>query len=103
MSKIGIIGDKDTVLAFNVLGITVFTTSDTREVARTIAAWAKNDYGIIYITEQLALQMKDTLDVYKNSTVPAIIIIPNNSGSMGTGLAALKERVEKAIGANILD
>ncbi len=102
MSKIAVIGDRDSILAFHALGLEVCATSDPREAARQIAALAKSDTAIIFLTEQLAAQMQQTLAVYQNRETPAIITIPNNSGSTGQGLAALKACVESAIGTDIL-
>lgn len=103
MSKIGIIGDKDTILPFNALGVTIHATSDIRDASRKIAAWAKEDYSIVFLTENLAVDMKEAIDVYKNRTTPAIIIIPGNKGSQGIGLENIILSVEKAIGTNILN
>ena len=102
MSKISVIGDRDTVLVFGALGMTVFSTDDFREASRKIAAWVKEGYAIVFITEPLAAQMEQVFDQYKNNPDVALIIIPNNSGSTGVGLANIKKSVEKAIGADIL-
>ncbi|HBL83494.1 MAG: V-type ATP synthase subunit F [Clostridiales bacterium GWF2_38_85] len=102
MSKIGIIGDKYTILSFNAVGVTIHATSDVRDASRTIAEWAKEEYSIIFLTEQLAENMNETIDVYKSKTTPAIILIPGNSGSLGIGLENIILSVEKAIGTNIL-
>lgn len=101
MGKIAVIGDRDSILAFNALGVTVFATSDPKEAAREIAALAKSDTTIIYITEKLAIQMEKTLEVYKNKMTPAIIMIPDNRGSDGAGIRELRSRVERAIGTDI--
>ncbi|MBQ3140494.1 MAG: V-type ATP synthase subunit F [Clostridia bacterium] len=102
MSKIGVIGDRDTVLVFGALGMTVFSTDDFREASRKIAALVKEGYSIVFITEPLAAEMEQVFDQYKNNPDVALIIIPNNSGSTGVGLANIKKSVEKAIGADIL-
>lgn len=102
MSKIGVIGDRDSILVFGALGVTVFPTSDFREASRRIAAWAKEGYAVIFVTEQLAAQMEQVFDQYKNNPDVALIMIPNNGGSTGIGLENIKKSVEKAIGADIL-
>lgn len=102
MSTIAVIGDRDTVSAFSALGAQVYATADHREAARRIAALAKEDCAVIFITEQLAQQLEQTLAGYRSKTTPAIILIPNNGGSMGLGLANIKSSVERAIGTDIL-
>jgi len=102
MYKIGVIGDKDSILGFKALGISVFPTTDTKQASQTLIELAKEKYAIIFITEQLAKDIKDYIDVYKQLLTPAIILIPNNQGTLGIGMNAVRESVEKAIGADIL-
>lgn len=102
MYKIAVIGDKDSVLAFKVLGLDVFTTVDPQDARKKMNEIAKQGYGIIYITEQLAKEIPDTIQRYYRELVPAIILIPNNKGSLNIGLDNIDKNVEKAIGSNIL-
>ena len=102
MYKIGVIGDKDTILGFKVLGISVFPTTDAKEASRIVRQLSKDNYAIIFITEQLAKDMDETIDEYKQSVMTAIILIPNNQGALGIGMDGVKKSVEKAIGADIL-
>ncbi|HOP10459.1 MAG TPA: V-type ATP synthase subunit F [Oscillospiraceae bacterium] len=99
--KIAVIGDRDSILAFNALGVTVFATSDEREASRKIAELEKEHYAIIFITEPLAEKLEPVFAAYRNQTTPALILIPNNAGSTGKGLAAVKASVERAIGTDI--
>ena len=50
MYKIAVIGDKDSVLAFKILGVDVFITLDAQETRKTIYRIAKENYGIIFVT-----------------------------------------------------
>lgn len=102
MYKIGVVGDKDSVLGFKALGISVFPTTDAREASRTIHKLAKENYSVIFLTEQLAKDMSETLEAFKDSVTPAIILIPNNQGTLGLGMKGVRDSVEKAIGADIL-
>lgn len=102
MYKIGVIGDKDSVLGFKALGISVFPTTDIREASKLIHGLAKEKYAVIFITEQLAKDLDETINEFKDSLTPAIIMIPNNRGTLGLGMAGVKKSVERAIGADIL-
>ncbi len=102
MYKIGVIGDKDTILGFKTLGISVFPTTNAREASILIRRLAKEDYAILFLTEQLAKDMEEVIEEYKRSVMPAIILIPNNQGTLGLGIGGVKKSVEKAIGADIL-
>ncbi len=102
MYKIAVIGDKDSVLSFRAIGIDVFVAYKDIEARREVDNLAKKDYGVIYITEELASKIPDTIERYNNKLVPAIIVIPSNKGTLGIGMKKLNENVEKAVGANIL-
>ena len=105
MHKIGVIGDKDSVLCFKAFGMDVFTVSetDTENNRKLIDKLAREGYGIIFITEQTAAEVGETIDRYNESLTPAIILIPSNKGSLGVGMARIRSNVEKAVGINILD
>ena len=46
--------------------------------------------------------MSDTIRRYDALLTPAIILIPNHSGSLGIGKKRIQDNVEKAVGQNIL-
>ncbi len=101
MYRIGVIGDKDSVMGFKALGLDVFYTSD-EDVGKTVNMLAAKNYAIVFMTEDAVLQAKETVDKYKTSPFPAIIPIPNNQGTNGLGMEGIRQNVEKAIGADIL-
>lgn len=102
MYKIGVIGDKDSVMGFLALGLTVFEASGREETAACIRQTAAEGYAAVYITEQAAKDVTDVIDEYKDSELPAIILIPGIQGSLGIGMAGVKKSVERAVGADIL-
>ncbi len=103
MHRVAVIGDKDSVLAFKALGVEVYTVVDGDEAADRINELAKEEVGVIFITERFASQIPETVDKYRDQMTPAIILIPSNTGSLGIGLADINKSVEKAVGANILN
>lgn len=102
MYKIGVIGDRESVLGFKAVGLDVFPCMDKDEAKRTLNRIAKEDYAIIYITERLCKDMVEEIEKYKDMRIPAIIPIPGMDGSYGIGLSNLKKSVERAVGADIL-
>ena len=52
MYKIGVIGDRESVLGFQAVGLDVFPAGDAEEAKKTLKRLAKEDFAIIYITEQ---------------------------------------------------
>lgn len=102
MYKIGVVGDKDSVLAFKALGLSTFPVISREETAKTIDHMAKYGYAVIFITEQAAKEVEETIAKYNNSVLPSIILIPSNQGSLGIGMKRIRENVEKAVGVDIL-
>ena len=103
MYKVAVIGERDSVLGFSALGLSVFTAEngeDARE--KFITAARSGEYAIIYVTETYYEDLKSSIDRYKDSVTPAVILIPGSAGSTGIGKNALDDAVERAIGANII-
>ncbi len=102
MYKIAVMGDRDSVMGFKVLGLDVFPVTYPEEGRKTLHRLAREPYAIIYITEQLASRITDEVARYKDQLTPAVILIPGKEGSLGIGMSKVSESVERAIGANIL-
>ncbi|MBQ6087925.1 MAG: V-type ATP synthase subunit F [Firmicutes bacterium] len=102
MYKIGVIGDRESILGFKAVGLDVFPIDDPEEAKKTLKRIAKEDFAIIYITEQLYQYMMDEVDEYTDSRLPAIIPIPGKDGTLGIGMTSVKKSVERAVGADIL-
>ena len=76
---------------------------ESLEQARsTLHRIAKEDFAVVYLTEQFAAQMQADIARYKDELTPAIILIPGKEGSLGLGMANIKKSVERAVGADIL-
>lgn len=102
MYKIGVVGDKDSVLAFKALGIDVYPVSDIEEARKTVDTMAAKKYGVIFVTEQVAKDLEETIERYNRQMLPAIILIPSNQGTLNIGMKRISDNVEKAVGVNIL-
>lgn len=102
MHKIAVIGSKDSVLGFVALGLNVFFVETSEQAEKTLNNLAKDDYAVIYITEDFAQKIAPTIQKYKDEVLPAIILIPGAEGSLGIGMAEISRSVERAVGADIL-
>lgn len=102
MAKIGVIGDAQSVLGFKAFGLDVFPCATKEEAIHELRKIAKEDYGIIYITERFCKDMGDEIAKYVSTKTPAIIPIPGVDGNYGIGIAGVKKSVERAVGADIL-
>ena len=101
MYKIAVLGDRDSVMGFKALGLDTYFVETTDEARHTLHRLAKEEYAIIYITEQLAADIGADVDRYKSEVTPAVILIPGKTGSLGLGARALQSAVERAVGADI--
>ena len=105
MLKIAVIGGRDTVMGFKALGLSTFPAENAAEahkLLRKLTRDSEENYAIIYIEENLAMQIQPEIDKFKDSPSPAIIVIPGREGSIGYGQQALRSAVERAVGTNIL-
>ncbi|MGI6199703.1 MAG: V-type ATP synthase subunit F [Christensenellales bacterium] len=102
MYKIAVMGEKDVVMGFMALGLEVFPQTDPEEAARVLHRLSRQQYAVVFITEELMGRMPEAVERYRAEPFPAVIPIPGNAGSNGLGLAQVRANVEKAIGADIL-
>lgn len=102
MAKIGVIGDRDSVLLFKAVGLDVFFENDGPRANKTLHRLAREGYAAVFVTEALYPACAETIEEFENDPYPCIIPIPDNAGTKGIGMAALKENVEKAVGVDIL-
>ena len=100
--RIAVLGDRESVLGFKALGLDVFPAESVEEARSTLHRLAKENYAVVYLTEQLSQYMTDDLGRYKDELTPAVILIPGKEGSLGIGMANVKKSVERAVGADIL-
>lgn len=100
--RIAIIGSHNIILGFKALGADAFTVKDEADVNRAIdEIKEKNNYGIVFITEDFMDKAKEKLEELEKDALPAIVPIPSHIKT-GAGLRNLKKIVERAVGSDIL-
>ena len=102
MYKIAVLGDYDSIYGFAALGLDTFPVAAQEEAGERLHRLAAEGYGIIYITEALAAELKHEIVRYLGQILPAVIQIPGISGNTGEGVQAVKKSVEQAVGSDIL-
>ena len=102
MYKIAVLGDRDSVLGFKALGLDVYPVETVAEAKACLHKLASEDCAIVYLTEQLGVEMEEEIARYKDELKPAIILIPGKDGSLGIGMANVTRAVERAVGADTL-
>lgn len=99
--KIAVLGDSDITLAFKAIGMDVYNANSVGEASEKLKLLARN-YSVIFITEDLAVQIEEQIQKFRGRTYPVIIPIPSSKGATGYGVENVKKDVEKAIGTDIL-
>jgi len=102
MSRIAFIGQRDAILGFKALGVTVMPATDRDTALEALADAKEQEYEIVFITEPLARDLEAELAELSQAPRPVVTILPDHRGATGVGMARLKSRVEKAIGVDIL-
>ena len=67
MYKIAVMGDVASVLGFKALGLDVYPVAGPEEGHETLHRLARENYAIIYMTEQLAAKLTTDIARYKDA------------------------------------
>lgn len=103
MYKIGMIGERESVIGYMALGFAVHEADDVDTARALLHKLAKDsEYAIIFLVENFAMALEEDVAKYKDLPTPAIICIPGKNGTTGYGLSQVKNAVERAVGADIL-
>ncbi|PIU63648.1 MAG: V-type ATP synthase subunit F [Armatimonadetes bacterium CG07_land_8_20_14_0_80_40_9] len=104
MDKIGVIGDRDSIMGFKPFGISIFPVEDEDygKVCETLKNLCNKNYAIVFITEEVALKVEEVIKELNEKYLTSIVTIPNNRGSLGVGWERMRMNAKKAIGSDIL-
>jgi V/A-type H+-transporting ATPase subunit F len=112
--RIAIVGSREAVGGFALLGIDIVPVRSTTEAVEELYRLKKTTqpddhgierplYAIVFLTEDLASGIHpDDEKKLARGALPAIIPIPSHEGASGYGPARLKRIVERAVGSDIL-
>jgi V/A-type H+-transporting ATPase subunit F len=102
MYKIGIIGDRGSVMGYMALGFQVFEATTPEEASEVLHGLCREEsYAAISIVEDLAAQMEDAVARYKDKPLPAIVAVPGQKGRTGYGTESIRSAVERAVGVDL--
>ncbi|MFQ5899981.1 MAG: V-type ATP synthase subunit F [Thermodesulfobacteriota bacterium] len=101
-NKVAVIGDRDSILIFKGLDISVFPVKDAENIPSLIESLSNDGYIIIFITEEYREGLGSFMEERASQTLPSIIPIPSHNGSTGIGKAIMQELVKKATGTDML-
>lgn len=103
MYKIAVLGERESVMGFAALGLTVFPVNSAEEAAEVFHRLTRQSdaYAIIYVTETYAEALHAQIEKYASSVTPAVIC-PRCGLAARDSADALNAAVERAVGSNIL-
>jgi V/A-type H+-transporting ATPase subunit F len=102
MYRVGVIGDRDSVMGFRALGLYVMVAEDRESILRHLEAVLDDGFAVVYITEHAAVLVPEELEAARTRKIPAFVPIPSTRGTLGIGMAQVKDTVKKAVGVDIL-
>jgi V/A-type H+/Na+-transporting ATPase subunit F len=102
MSNIALIGEKDIIIGFNLIGLQLFPVTNAEEARKALNDCEKNDFEIIFITNDIAQTIIDKIEEYQKLSSMSICILPNRIKDTNLNLNILRKNVEKAVGTDIL-
>lgn len=102
MVKIAFFGDRESIKGFAAVGINICPCDDLSQAKAQFKTLCSGDYGIIYITEELAEELSQEIAEFDEKFLPAIIPLPGVKNNNGIGENRLRASVEKAVGSDII-
>ncbi len=95
-------GDYDSIYGFAALGLDTFPVTAQEEAGERLHQLAAEGYGIIYITEALAAELKHEIARYQGQILPGDHPDPGRVRKHGQRRQGVKKSVEQAVGSDIL-
>lgn len=102
-SPMAAVGGYESTLPFKAIGLDAVVVTDENRAAigQILNKFAMSGYAALFLEESLYAEFQEAVDEVSESTDMSIIPVPNQSGSMGLGLASIRRNVERAVGMDI--
>ena len=102
-SRLAVVGEMATVVAFEGLGISAFPVQSVDDARKTVSRLIKRkEHAVIFITEDIGKDLTDVIAESAREYVPSVVLIPSSSGSQQIGLKKLSRVLKRALGTDIL-
>ncbi len=102
MSNIAIIGEKEIIAGFNLIGLSLFTVADSKEAVEALEDCYTKNYSIVFITNDIAKTIIDKIEEHQKISAMTICILPSRTEETTLSMDILRKNVEKAVGTDIL-
>jgi len=97
MSKIAVVGRKDTILIFKSLCMDVYFTGDD-DAKQVLEKVIGQGYSIVLATEREYVLAAELIDTFADKPYPIIMPIPDGVAGLGLGANRIADNYKKAIG-----
>ena len=94
------IGPFGSIYGFSAAGADIYAADTPAQALEAFKKVLNGGYGVVFITETFS--DNEEIRSLMTSPLPAVLVIPDTSGSLGKGAKELHGMVEKAAGADIL-
>lgn len=105
-TRIAAFGENDIMLIFKAVGIDVFPVTagieETSEAEKKLKQLVREGYGIIFMTETIALKLDQLIKEYADEILPSIVVIPGLGERNNYAVRNLRRAIIKAVGADIM-
>lgn len=102
-SPMAAVGSYESTLPFKAIGLDVVVVDDENRasIGAILNKFAMTGYAAVFMEESVYADFRSAIDEVSESSDISIIPVPNQSGSMGVGLASIRRNVERAVGMDI--
>lgn len=100
-TKIAAFGEKDIMLIFKGIGADIFPVTNLDEAESQLKKIVRADYGIIFITETVAIKLDSAIRQYSEMVRPSIVVIPGLGKRNNYAVEVLRHAIIKAVGTDV--
>jgi len=100
--RVGILGNKQSILAFSALGLETFPANSIADIENVKEKTLADDFAILFITEDTASKFSEEIAPLFERVSPAVLVVPGVKADSNEGKKSLKMILERALGSDIL-
>ena len=103
MSNIAIIGEREIIIGFSLVGFQLFPVTDSIEAKNALEKCINtSNFRIVFITDNIAQLIIEEIEKYQRISTISICILPDRIKDSELSREILRKNVEKAVGTDIL-
>jgi len=102
MYKLAVIGDSESILAFQAVGMDAYLVTKENAEETLRKQFRSGKYAIIFLAESLAVELIEYLHEIGKKPFPAVTILPLSHETLGMGLERMKTISIRASGTDVI-